>query len=43
MLLKNALIAAESGTYEGDLRITGEVFSETGRGLLPVLARKSLI
>jgi len=36
MLLKNALIVAESGTYEGDLRVTGEVFSEIGRGLLPV-------
>ena len=35
MLLKNALIAAESGAYEGDLRVSGEVFSETGRGLLP--------
>ena len=40
MLLKNALIAAESGTYEGDLRITGEVFSETGRGLLPVFGEE---
>lgn len=35
MLIKNARIVAEDKTFSGDLRITGEVFSELGGGLSP--------
>lgn len=35
MLLKNARIVAEQGTFTGDLRVTGEIFTELGSGLSP--------
>lgn len=35
MLIKNALIAAESGAFTGDLRVRGETFAQIGESLAP--------
>lgn len=35
MLLKNGLLALESGAKQGDIRIDGEIIRQVGEGLLP--------